>query len=132
MVTCRWEPPRALESLPDPTPSPSSGFPSAVDIQYTKEKKAQKVRTTPRRPPRARGGPQQQHLLAEKRATSDIPIQGSGAKSEHTPMEALQGRSHSPARVMGQLLRNTSSRRQCSATGQQPRVGTDGNIQLDK
>ena len=53
------------------------------DILYTKEKKAQKVRTPPWRPPRARGGPQQQHLLAEKQATSDIPKEKM-CKSENT------------------------------------------------
>ena len=85
MVTpCRWEPRRTLESLPGPTPSPSSGFPSAVDIRYTQGKKAQKVRTLPWRPPRARSSPQQQHPLAEKRVTSDIHLyqRKKGAKSK--------------------------------------------------
>ena len=49
MVTpCCWEPPCALESLPDPTPSPSSGFPSAVDIRYTQGKKGAKSENTRR------------------------------------------------------------------------------------
>ena len=92
------------------------------------------MRTPPRRPPRARGGPQQQHLLAEKRATSDIPIQGSGAKSENTPMEApFPGKSSGATHLEHLLAKAALCDRAAAARGSGCKypirqIGTNENI----
>ena len=112
VTTCRWEPPHALESLPDPTPSPSSGFPSAVDIRYTQGKKGAKSENThmeasqgTRRPPTATPPCRETddiRYTKEKKAQKVItplrphrkPPRACGGSQQRHPSSGLPSRSH--------------------------------------